>query len=228
MKIKAFTLTELLIALAVIGLLIAILLPVIFNLMPDQNALMAKRAYYAVQSIVADMINDEACYPNKTQEAAGEVRVGFDDGYGYADCSKWGGQQNEEYIDKEDANSKFLTLFVNKLDLKVDSTGSTTDKNIILDEDSSEIEFETKDGILWKAQNLDLLYTKTNPSIDLFIDTNGADKPNCSKNTDTGCTNKKDFDRFTIRIHADGTLDILEDWALDAVGINHDITGSDK
>ena len=37
MKIKAFTLTELLIALAVIGVLIAILLPVIFNIMPDQK-----------------------------------------------------------------------------------------------------------------------------------------------------------------------------------------------
>ena len=61
MKNKAFTLTELLIALAVIGVLIAILLPVISNLMPDQNSLMAKRAYYAVQTITSDLLNNEAC-----------------------------------------------------------------------------------------------------------------------------------------------------------------------
>ena len=42
---KAFTLSELLIALGVIGILCAILLPVIFNLMPNQNTMMAKRAY---------------------------------------------------------------------------------------------------------------------------------------------------------------------------------------
>ena len=121
-----------------------------------------------------------------------------------------------------------MTIFVNKLDLKPDSAGTVTEKNIILGDDSEDVQFETKEGILWTAQNTNLLYSNSNPSIDLLIDTNGADKPNCKNNTDTGCTNKKDFDRFTIRIYADGTLDILEDWALSAVGINHDITGNDK
>ena len=51
---KAFTLTELLVALGVIAILCAILLPVIFNMMPNQNTIMAKRAYYSVQSVVSD------------------------------------------------------------------------------------------------------------------------------------------------------------------------------
>ena len=54
---KAFTLTELLIALAVLGLLIAILTPIISNLIPEQNALMAKRSYYAVQTLISDMLD---------------------------------------------------------------------------------------------------------------------------------------------------------------------------
>lgn len=226
MKIKAFTLTELLIALAVIGVLIAILLPVIFSIMPDQNALMAKRAYYAVQSVTSSLINDEACYPNKTQALAADARDGFDDGYGYADCIMWGGKYNEDSIDEEDANSKFLTLFINKLDLK----NNNADNSVNLDGEDS-YEFVTKDSMVWTAQNMNLDHSNTNPSIEFMIDVNGPDKPNCKSPTDTDgtdCDKKKDFDRFTVKINAEGNLDILEEWAQKAVGVDFDITGSDK
>ncbi|MDY6309835.1 MAG: prepilin-type N-terminal cleavage/methylation domain-containing protein, partial [Cyanobacteriota bacterium] len=43
---KAFTLSELLIALGVIAILTAISMPIIHNLLPDQNVVMAKRAFY--------------------------------------------------------------------------------------------------------------------------------------------------------------------------------------
>jgi len=227
MKNKAFTLTELLIALAVIGILIAILLPVIFNIMPDQNALMAKRAYHAIQTVTSSLINDEACYPDKTQASEEEAREGFDDGYGYADCVLWGGRYNEDYIDNEDANSKFLTLFTNKLDL----VNSDDDNNLVNLDGKTEYAFTTKDKIIWTAQNMDLEHSNSSPSIELMIDVNGPDKPNCKSPTDTdgtNCNNKKDFDRFTVKISADGKIDIVEDWAKDAVGIDYDITGSDK
>ena len=226
MRIKAFTLTELLIALAVIGVLIAILLPVIFNIMPDQNALMAKRAYYAVQSVTSSLINDEACYPNKTQTLSSDARDGFDDGYGYADCIMWGGKYNEGSIDEEDANSKFLTLFINKLDLK----NNNAENSVNLDGEST-YEFVTKDSMVWTAQNMNLDHSNTNPSIEFMIDVNGPDKPNCKSPSDTegtNCDKKKDFDRFTVKINAEGNLDILEDWAKKAVGVDFDITGSDK
>ncbi len=80
---NAFTLTELLVALGIIGILCAILLPIIFSILPNQNTLMAKRAYYAVQTVVAEMINDETCYPDLTTLGAGKRRVGFDDGLAY-------------------------------------------------------------------------------------------------------------------------------------------------
>ena len=78
---NAFTLTELLVALGVIAILCAVLLPVIFNLMPNQNTIMAKRAYYTLQTVVSDMLNDEACYPDRTN-ALDNPRVGLDDGFG--------------------------------------------------------------------------------------------------------------------------------------------------
>ena len=77
---NAFTLTELLVALGVIAILCAILLPVIFNLMPNQNTIMAKRAYYTMQSVISEMLNDESCYPDRTN-SLNNPRVGLDDGF---------------------------------------------------------------------------------------------------------------------------------------------------
>ena len=223
MKIKAFTLTELLIALAVVGILIAILLPVVSNLIPDQNALMAKRAYYGVQQITSNLINDGACYPDKTQMNETEVRIGFDDGYGYSDCLLWGGSKNTDTIDEEDANSKFLILFMSKLDLAKNS--GTEDWDDV--KNQTTYSFTTKDKMEWTAQNMSLGNDNANPSIEMMIDVNGADKPNCKSTADTGCANKKDFDRFTVTIYADGKIDIAEDWAADAVGVDANITGAD-
>ena len=223
---KAFTLTELLIALAVIGVLIAILLPVIFNIMPDQNALMAKRAYHGVQTVTSSLINDEACYPNKTQALEDEARDGFDDGYGYADCLLWGGKYNEDSIETEDADTKFIVLFMNKLDLKNNEEINSIDLS-----EATTYSFTTKDSMVRTAQNINLSHSNSNPSIELMIDVNGPDKPNCKSTADTegtNCDKKKDFDRFTVKIGAEGNIDILEDWAKQAVGIDHDITGSDK
>ena len=215
MKIKAFTLTELLIALAVVGVLVAILLPVILNLLPDQNALMAKRAYYTVQTITSNLLNDDACYPPKEHAQSADMRGGLDDGYGYADCKMWGGKYNEGSITTENANSKFITLFRNKLDAS--------------NEPSSETTFTTKDGIKWTAQNMQLAHSNSKPSIEFMIDVNGDDAPNCKSKTDnTNCSKKKEFDRFTVKIDANGGLTIVEDWAKNAVGINADITGADK
>ena len=69
---KGFTLTELLIALAVIGVLIAILMPVIMNIMPNQKVMMAKRANYTIESVVSNLLNDSACYPNEDDDGNDE------------------------------------------------------------------------------------------------------------------------------------------------------------
>lgn len=82
---KAFTLTELLIALGVVAVLCAILMPVVNSLRPNQNIIMAKRAYYTVQSIVSELINDDSCYPDKTLSVS-DPRVGFDDYFGMEAC----------------------------------------------------------------------------------------------------------------------------------------------
>lgn len=235
MKLKAFTLTELLIALAVLGLLIAILTPIISNLLPDQNALMAKRAYYAAQTLVSDMLNDEACYPDHTQSdyvdpdtGESDRRVGFDDGYGYADCVKWGGVENVDTVATEgSAAGKFVALFRNKLDV-----------NPNFGEEGGPL-FETRDGVRWSIADNDLDTNKNSEDalLRITVDVNGGENPNCAQSanadanlaTGDSCVGRTDdFDIFVIDVYADGRMEIEDDWAIDAVDINKDVTTSDE
>lgn len=224
---KAFTLTELLIALGVIGILCAILLPVIFNLMPNQNTMMAKRAYYIVQSVIADIINDEACYPDKSN--ATNKRLGFDDGYGYSNCTLWGGNENTGTIETEgDASLKFAKIFVDKLDTNGTNikTGGGT--------------FTTKDGMSWKLTDSGFNSKNTSSAkATLIVDVNGADAPNCGQsatgNVDLGdsatledsdkcAARTSGFDRFVMNIYEDGKISVSDGWAQSAIKINKDVT----
>ena len=220
---RAFTLTELLVALGVIGILCAILLPVIFNMLPNQNTIMAKRAYYTVQTVVADLINDEGCYPDKTSATDANKKYGFDDGFGTANCALWGGEENTGTIETEgNADLKFGTLFVDKIDtLKstVSSTGTT---------------FTTGDGMSWVLGRGFNGGGRTT-TVSLVVDVNGNEKPNCGQSAATkitmdgtaydACTGRtKGWDRFAMSIRTDGKITIQDSWASDAVSVAKDIT----
>ena len=220
---NAFTLTELLVALGVIAILCAILLPVIFNLMPNQNTVMAKRAYYTVQSVVAELIDDEACYPDKTS-AVNNPTIGFDDAAGTPNCKLWG-EDHKEDSGATQAQTKFKTLFLDKLGIE-----------------GSEDKFETSDGIKWAFTDASFVSSdKEGGSIKLTVDVNGSDKPNCahkgadySKELEDGggdaCKEKETgFDRFQMTIKGNGQIVINENdvWAINAVKVNRNIT-SDK
>ncbi len=219
---NAFTLTELLVALGVIAILCAILLPVIFNMMPNQNTIMAKRAYYTIQTVVSDLINDEACYPDRTS-ALTNARVGFDDPAGYPNCTKW----DEAHLNDTSmtqAATKFKTLFTDKL-------------NTTLNEDK----FETADSMEWAFSSA--AFDSSNDeggSILLTVDVNGKDNPNCGYNgkaystelgsgDDSKCSRDNGFDRFQVTINGNGQIKIDSNatWAINAVKVNRNIT-SDK
>lgn len=221
---NAFTLTELLVALGVIAILCAVLLPVIFNLMPNQNTIMAKRAYYTIQTIVSDLINDESCYPDRTS-AINNPRVGFDDPAGYPNCTKW----DETHLNDSTATQaaeKFKELFIDKL-------GAT--------KTSGNTKFTTNDSMEWGFfQPAFNSADDEGGSIYLAVDVNGKDKPNCGYNgmaythelgvsTDGECARDNGFDRFRVKISGNGkvTIDAGATWAINAVKVNRNIT-SDK
>ena len=65
-KFKGFTMAELMIALVVLGVLVAVVTPAIMKTRPDKNKMMIKKAYYVVEGIVTNLINNPALYPDNT------------------------------------------------------------------------------------------------------------------------------------------------------------------
>ena len=240
---KAFTLTELLISMAVIGVVCAILVPIVFNIMPNQNALMAKRAFYTAQSIVSELLNDEACYPDKTKGSAGinrattVRRVGFDDGFGYSGCEKWGGSTatSNTITTEGSPNEKFVRLFANLMNRSSDTIGSKKEDENNSDKITS-YNFTTKDGIDWEINVKesgfdDWLNTAEDADpedsyVYIIADVNGAAKdPNCGESAPTkACSSVENYDKFAMKLYVNGKIDILDAWANDAVDVNKDVT----
>lgn len=213
-KRNAFTLTELLIALGVIGILTAIIMPIVFNLMPNHNALMAKRAFYTTETVISDLLNDNYCYPKTLS------RSGLDDGLGYAKCKKWGGEENQTSLSNEDAATKLVTLFADRLDVR----GSITNQN-------GKKTFQTKDGIVWTFSHFNFVPNKPDSYVLLTVDVNGEKKPNCGQSSTSGqCTDKnrkQGFDRFTMRIFARGRIQLIDCWAILAAKIDKKLVGKE-
>lgn len=60
---KSFTLSEIMIAMAIFGIIAAACIPIVLNMSPNKNAIMIKKAYYTTEQIVSDLINDPIYYP---------------------------------------------------------------------------------------------------------------------------------------------------------------------
>lgn len=219
---SAFTLAELLVALAVIGILIAILMPLIMNIMPNQKVVMAKRAHYTIETAVSNLLNDSACYPDE------DDRVGLANGWGYADCDLWGGTSNQGTIATEgDPAEKFATLLKEQLQLVKDSFIPA----------NGVWKFKTKDGMSWVIQHTNEPWTIANqfhassPSyITIAVDVNGDDGPNIGDSQ--YCTimdnasndaSAKEHDVAMFYVYADGRVLPEGNWTTQAIDVNKKI-----
>lgn len=61
---KGFSLAEMIIATAIIGILAAIILPAIQNAMPNKNTVMFRKAYNTVTSTINDLLSADVDYPS--------------------------------------------------------------------------------------------------------------------------------------------------------------------
>ena len=134
-KLKGFTLTELMVAMGVIGILVAVVTPAIMKTRPNKNKMMIKKSFYTAEQIVSTLINDERLYPDMKEICDRGVVEGEDPtkvycafGFDYDNSVKYEG---ETYA----GNTKFTDLFVSRLNVKT--------------EDDTNHIYYTTDGIKW-------------------------------------------------------------------------------
>lgn len=200
-RFKAFTLAELMVAMAVIGILVAIVTPAVVKTRPNKNKMMVKKTFYTTENIVSSLINDERVYPDMRDLCYDGGESTDDEVY----CA-WGfdytTQVNYEGTDVG-GNTKFRDLFVNKLNVKqADATNST---------------YYTNDGVKWVLSGTNGAWTSEKTSVGTFdahgndtagmgtitIDVNGDEGPNAPCTADN-----EDCDQYEIQLLANGKMRI--------------------
>lgn len=221
-RFKGFTLAELMVALAVIGIIVAVVTPAIVKTRPNKNKMMVKKTYYTVENIVSSLINDEKLYPDKrdfcyldeSDSEHGMCRWGFDDDSEVE-------YEGEKYQGKE----KFIKLFANKLNVKEDDVDFDLQKAIYYTHDG--VKWDLKDFIkegktVWQPEAPPNTWDTAYKGV-LLIDVNGDEEPNAVCNADN-----EDCDQYEIQILSNGKMRINPEHtkALEYVTINTSIKDS--
>lgn len=208
MRKKAFTMAEVMVVLAVIGVLVAILTPTIVKLSPNQNKIMFKKAYYITERVINELINDETYY-----SYTNDTQPGFID-------------QSAITVDGVSITgpSKFCTLFAMKINtnsttINCDAAHSSPVATGALNPNSGN--FTTNDGMTWhlptavQGGNANVFSlpsaTPDSSTREILVDVNGTSaydastSPNCTYNdaVPTECPNP---DQFIIKIRYDGKI----------------------
>lgn len=208
---KGFTLSELIIAIGVLGVLCVIMIPAIHNAVANKNTMLIKKAYSTTAEIVQELLSDSACYPDRTN-AANNPTVGFDDPAGYPNCDEWGKNHRNEKT-RSDSQRKFERLFFSKLNVDEEATQNLINAGISHRK-------VTTDGLAWAIMS-NSVPNNFLIGIDVLLD--DIDKDNTNENF--GCTASK-CNRVKMGIHYDGKIEFREgkDIIEAAIDINKDIT----
>ncbi|MBO7671957.1 type II secretion system protein [bacterium] len=235
-KKSGYTLAETLISVLVIGIIAAICAPMIRNSIPNKNFSLLKKAYYVVDNVVKDLMNDTYYYPDMR-----------------SNCVDMSGTNNTNYLSKAQAealgitncftgldynqqvniagtnqvaggNWKFARLFISKLETQE----TLEDAFGRLAPDVSPKTITTTDGIVYNFDRMN--YNEARGGYLIRIDVNGAEGPNSYApsytNSDGDNLNSCEsftrweptqagshyensrFDRAALLIHFDGTIEI--------------------
>ena len=200
-RFKAFTMTELMVALAVIGIIVAVVTPAIMKTRPNKNKMMVKKAFYTTEQVVSTLINDARLYPDMRELCYEDDAPGAEmspEAY----CA-WGfDYQNDVDYEGETygGGTKFKDLFVSRLNLNNNRTSGNV--------------YYTTDGIKWDFSGAVNKWSTPGASTvtgagaevaTILIDVNGDDEPNCLQ---AACSDADDFDQFRINVYVNGKLEI--------------------
>lgn len=196
-RFKGFTMTELMVALAVIGIIVAVVTPAIMKTRPNKNKMMIKKTFYTTEQIVSTLINDARLYPDMRELCYVEDNSFTEDSDNY--CA-WGfDYKNDVTFEGETygGDTKFRDLFVSRLNI---NNAKTDEANSI---------YYTTDGVRWSFIGTLDAWEPAGSDINqhkgtILVDVNGEDEPNCTQ----AICNSDDFDMYRINIYANGKLEI--------------------
>lgn len=188
---KGYTLSEVMVTMAILGLLASILLPSISKFRPNRDKMLFKKAYYVAERIVYELVNDDEYYPVSTGKYVGLNNTQHKAYVGGVD---FGG--NEETAQK----SKFCGLFAQKVNTTNDEFHCDGNHDVPAGGGTyTEPSFYTSDGIAWYMP-----WNKFGTNSTIYVDVSGKKDPNCMAD-DEGCTKP---DIFSIIVHPDGKMHV--------------------
>ena len=178
MKKQAFTLSEILISLTIIGVVAAITSPLISGIIPDKDKVAVLKVYKTVTELNQTLLNDKSLYFRNNSDCVG---------FGCAERPF-----NPNFNDARFQNDgKYINLLVEHLELSIPPVGQMA---------NGQGEFTTVDGITWnfndfnRSPNGETLET----TFEIDVDNNGGD---CAFGD--GCVNP---DRFSFRVDERGRV----------------------
>lgn len=194
MKIKnGFTLAEILITLAIIGVISALVLPSLINSTPNREQIMLKKAYYLASRNINELINDEELYPERESETiSGFSNVNIND-------QTADGREAMFHGERYSGDSKFCNLFAARMNIRGNINCGET---VSLDNGGN---FQSADGIVWSMPigNFNRGSEVNQSFQNIQIDVNGTAGRNCFEGA--GCTIP---DRFTIQVNRLGRITV--------------------
>lgn len=212
-RIKAFTLPEVLVTLGVIGILSAILIPVVMGQRPDATKILYRKEYGITEKVVTELINDDQLYPSSQKFVSLTDGKSYPMGFYYTTDSTGGAN----------GKNKFCYYFMDKLNLLGPNTcpdaatAPTDTKGVKIG--------TTTDGADWYLSNPTNLVnqffclsypTSFTYNTRIIVDVNGSKGPNCL--TDSGytlyaptanarsCNTGEEPDTFIIGIGFNGSV----------------------
>lgn len=205
-KRLGFTLSEILLAVGILGLLIALVTPAIVKVSPSTDKMIVRQTYYTATMTVSELINNSFFY-KRVDDSTGVLYEGFDDTSEITyRGTKYSGQ------------SKFIDLFIHHLNIK--GTVQTGSSNC--------------SGIFSGINICKAVYTTTGPkwifgvpnntseiTTHILVDTNGDKGPNCRVGSSEEICQDADvvYDQYRIVIYNDGKIKInnADTWAAETV-----------
>ena len=218
---KAFTFAELMIVLALIGIIASFMIPALVKVEPDETALTYKKVFYAIEEAVSNIINDTALYPTFDHDATGELENITGDLRHKNEATTDASGNVTEYA--LDANGAYLCRNLadnmntigqikcppsDVTDLKIANGGTLAgDENLTVATTNFTLTNGASIGGIvgtWDDTMDDGNTHAEIPFITLCVDVNGNEAPNVGCKISDRAHNKRD--QFRIRLNAQGKV----------------------